>query len=78
VDAKNGSGTVEFGGKGKHARETRNRIHERTISLRVLGIILRVLRLEVSVSNVDLTNNFKPLLLPRGGGVNPLVEVTCE
>ncbi len=30
------------------------RIHERTISLRFLGIILRVLRLEVSVYNVDI------------------------
>ena len=28
----------------------RSRVHERTISLRFLGIILRVLRLEVSVS----------------------------
>jgi hypothetical protein len=33
---------VEYG-------EYRSRIHERTISLRFLGIILRVLRLEVSV-----------------------------
>jgi hypothetical protein len=29
--------------------QIRRRIHERTISLRVLGIVLRVLRLEVSI-----------------------------
>jgi hypothetical protein len=33
-------------------------IHERTISLTFLGIILRVLRLEVSVYNVYITNQF--------------------
>ncbi len=32
VDAKNGSGSVEFGGKGKHARKARSRIHEPAIS----------------------------------------------
>jgi hypothetical protein len=37
----------------------RSRIHERTISLRSLGIILRVLRLEVSVFNVYITNQFQ-------------------
>ncbi len=50
-----------------------SRIHERTISLRFLGIIFRVLRLDVSVYNVNvyITNqtSFKPLLL-GGGGVN--------
>ncbi len=29
----------------------RSRIHERTISLRFLGIMLRVLRLEVNIAN---------------------------
>jgi hypothetical protein len=40
-------------------------IHERTISLRFLVVIMRVLRLEVSVYDVCITNksNFKPLLL---------------
>jgi hypothetical protein len=61
---------------------SRSRIHERTISLRFLGIILRVLRLEVSVSNVYITTSFKPLLLKGGGGEgregNPLVEVTVN
>jgi hypothetical protein len=42
---------------------TKSRIHERTSSLRFLGIILRVLRLEVSVRNVYITN-----LLPKSGG----------
>jgi hypothetical protein len=36
-----------------------SRIHERTISLRFIGIILRVLRLEVSVCNVYITNQFQ-------------------
>jgi hypothetical protein len=35
-----------------------SRIHERTISLRFLGIILRILRLEFSVDNVYITNDF--------------------
>ncbi len=38
----------------------RSRIRELTISLRFLGIILRVLRLEVSVFNVYITNQFQP------------------
>jgi hypothetical protein len=37
----------------------RSRIHERTISLRLLDIILRVHRLEVSVYNVYITNQFQ-------------------
>ncbi len=37
---------------------SRSLIHERTISLRFLGIILRVLRLEVSVYNVYIPNQF--------------------
>jgi hypothetical protein len=40
-------------------RQYRRRIHELTISLRFLGIILRVLRLEVSVYNVYITNQFQ-------------------
>jgi hypothetical protein len=47
---------------------SRSRIHERTISLRFLGIILRVLRLEVSVYNVygTLQTSFNPLFLKGG------------
>ena len=37
------------------------------ISLRFLGIILRVLRLEVSVYNVYITNQFKTTFAGRGG-----------
>ncbi len=37
-------------------RTAESRIHERTISSRFLGIILRVLKLEVSVNNVYITN----------------------
>ncbi len=57
------------------AYEYRSQIHERTISLRFLGIILSVLRFEVSVYNVYIINQFKPVLL-RGDG--PLVEVTVN
>ncbi len=45
-----------------------SRIHERTISLRFLGIILRVLRLEVSVYHVYITNQFQTTFARRGGG----------
>jgi hypothetical protein len=58
----------------------RSRIHERTISLRFLGIILRVLRLQVSAYSVYCTlqiqNSLNPLLL--GGGGIPLVDVTLN
>ncbi len=46
----------------------RNRIHESTISLRFLGIILRVLRLEVSVYNVYITNQSQTTFAVWGGG----------
>jgi hypothetical protein len=46
----------------------RSRIHERTISFRFLGTVLRVLRLEVSLYHAYITNQFKPLLLGGGGG----------
>jgi hypothetical protein len=39
-------------GMVKEPGQTRSQIHERTVSLRFLDIILRVLRLEVSVCNV--------------------------
>jgi hypothetical protein len=41
---------------------------ELTVSLKFLFIILRVLRLEVSVHNVQLQTSLKPLLLRGGGG----------
>jgi hypothetical protein len=40
----------------------RSRIHERTISLEFLGIILSVLRLEVFIYNVYITNQFQTTL----------------
>jgi hypothetical protein len=43
-------------------------MHERTISSRFLGIILRVLSLEVSVYNVYITNQFSKSLLLNVGG----------
>jgi hypothetical protein len=39
--------------------QNRSRIHERTISVRFLGIILRFLRFEVSVYKVYITNQFQ-------------------
>jgi hypothetical protein len=60
-------------------QEQKEEIHERTISLRFLGIILRVLRLEAFVYNVDIINQFKTTFAQRGGGgVNSLVEVTVN
>ncbi len=41
---------------------------KRTISFRFLGIILRVLRLEVSVYNVFTTNELQTTFARRGGG----------
>ncbi len=43
--------------------------HERTLSLKFLNIILRVLRLEVSVYNVYNTNQFQATFTQGGGGV---------
>jgi hypothetical protein len=40
------------------------------------GIILRVLRLQVSVYNVYITNQFQTTFAQGGWGVNPLVKVT--
>ncbi len=55
-----------------------SRIHKR-ISLRFLGIILRVLRLEVSVNNVNINNQFQTTFAHvGGGGVKSLVEVTVN
>ena len=45
----------------------RSRIHERKILLRFLDIILRVLRLEVSVYNVHITNKFQTTFAGGGG-----------
>jgi hypothetical protein len=56
----------------------RSRIHEHTISLRFLGIILRVLRLEVSVDNVYITNQNHTTFAQGEGEKNPLVEVTVN
>ncbi len=55
-------------------------MHERTISLKFLGIILRVLRLEVSVYSTMLfilKTSFKSILL-KGGGGGALEEVTVN
>jgi hypothetical protein len=56
----------------------RSRIHERTISLRFQGIILRVLRPEVSGYNVYITNQFQNHFYSRRGGVESISSSDCE
>ena len=59
--------------------KARIRIHERTITLRFLGIILRVLRLEVSVYNVYITNQFQTTFAQGGGGgIKSVSRGDCE
>jgi hypothetical protein len=48
--------------------EYRSRIHERTISLRFLGIILSVLRFEDFVYHVYIINQFQTSFAIVGGG----------
>jgi hypothetical protein len=69
--------SLEWGGGGIHPSRMywpdnlqfyRSQIHERTIALRFLRIILRVLRPEVSVTNVFITNLFQTTFTQRGGG----------
>jgi hypothetical protein len=50
------------------AKVYRSRIHERSISLRFLGIILRVIRVEISVYNVYFTNQFQTTFAWGWGG----------
>ncbi len=54
----------------------RRRIHERTISLRCLGIILRLLRLEVSVYIVYITNQLRTTFT-RGEGRKSVGRGDC-
>jgi hypothetical protein len=49
-------------------RSQKPNFHEPTIPLRLLGIILRVLRLEDSVYNVYTTNQLQPTFARGGGG----------
>jgi hypothetical protein len=46
--------------------------------LRFLGIILRVLRLEVSVYNVYITNQFKTTIAQGGRGVKSISRGGCK
>jgi hypothetical protein len=58
---------------------SRSRIHELKILLRFLDIILRVLRLEVSVYNFfTLQTSFTPLFSMEEWELNPLVKVTVN
>jgi hypothetical protein len=49
-------------------REPKSQIHEHTSSLRFLGLILRVLRFEVSVQCLHITNQFQPTFAQRVRG----------
>ncbi len=55
---------------GAAGNEPKSQIHELTISLRFLGIIFSVFRLEVSVycTMFTLQTSFKPLFLKGVGG----------
>ncbi len=57
---------------------TRSRILEHTISLRFLGLILRVLRLEVSVYNVFITNQFQTTFAHGGVKLSSVFRGACE
>jgi hypothetical protein len=56
----------------KLLQKDRSRIHERIISLKFPGIILGVLKIEISVYNVDIKNQFQTTFAQgargRGGG----------
>ncbi len=54
------------------------RIHERTISSRFLGIILSVLRLEVSLYNVYISNQFQTTFAQGEAGVKSISRGDCE
>jgi hypothetical protein len=56
----------------------RSRINEHIILLRFLGIILKVLTLEVSVYNVYMTKKCQTTFAWGGGGGNLLVEATVN
>jgi hypothetical protein len=61
--------------------EPRSRIHESTISLRFLCIILRILRLDALTTIFTLQTSFKPFLLGEGGegeGVKFVSRVTVN
>ncbi len=55
----------------------RSQIHERTISLGFLGIILRVIRLEVSGYDVYIAHQFQTTVA-QGGGWEGVKSVSIE
>ncbi len=57
---------------------SRSRIHEHTISLGFLSIILRVLRIEVSLNNVTLQTSFKPFTRGEGEGRGSKILSWCD
>jgi hypothetical protein len=70
---------IFFGTGRNRAFVTYSRIHEHTISLRFLDVILRVLRLEVSTYNLYISNQFQTTFARGGGGgLKTVVEVTVN
>jgi hypothetical protein len=70
-----------FSESGLYRTVFRSRIHERTISLRFLDKIVRVLRLGVFVYNVYITNQFQTTFAQGGGGrvgVKSVRRSVCE
>jgi hypothetical protein len=61
----------------ENKKHNRSRIHERTISLRFLSIILRVLRLRFPYTMFTLQTSLKPLLLKTGGGGGVKIQIHC-
>jgi hypothetical protein len=60
----------------RKARQNKSRIHEGTVSLRFLSIILRVFRREASVYNVYTIQTSIKTLAPRGvGGLKSVSRV---
>jgi hypothetical protein len=72
---------IQTGNAGIHVDDnvTKIRIHEHTIALKLQGLILRVLRLEVTVYNVYITNLFQTTFAVGGSGrVKSVSRGDCE
>ncbi len=63
---------------GRFLGMSRSRILERTFSLRFLGVILRVFRLEVFTYIVYITNQFQTTIAHGVGGVKCVNRGDCE
>ncbi len=68
-------GKIRWYTRVPHLFMYRSQIHERAISLRFLGILLRILKLEVSVYNVYITNQLQTTFAQGGWGVKSVSTV---